>query len=1125
MALQFVLGGSGSGKSEYVQKFAIDKARANRRNNILMIVPDQFTMQTQWRMANAHPDGGIINIDVLSFSRLPRKVFEEVGVPKRILLDDTGKCLLIKRGASKVKDELHILSRGMNNAGWSGEVKSVISEFMQYNVTPDDIEDYRKRCNNEVLRSKLSDLKLLYEVFLKECEERYITKEEMLDLFIERLPLSQKVAKSILIFDGFTGFTPIQIKAIVALLKHSEDVIITLPFDNDINENPSHITAGNYLFDLTKRNMADLMRECDKNMIEVKNNIRLTTDHRHKDNPDLAFLEKNLFRNESVKEEHTDRIKIFKCADIENECHNMCATLLKEIEENDLRYRDVAFICADMPKYQKPLKKYLERYNIPYYMDSNRTIINNPLVRYIDSVTAILKNNFKPEDTVGFLRNTVSPFEDEEVDCLENYIYARGIKGLSKWKKEFIYKSEELKINNEELDQMNSLRERFVALFGDAISYGKGKRTLNEWISFIYDILEKSFAYDKLKAKSEEFASLSRTEDAMEYDSIYNKVIELFDALNDLMGDEELNIKEFSDILKVGFSEIRVGILPQKVDSLLVGDMQRTRLKEIRTLFILGVNDGNIPKSSENSGLLSLPDKEELKRLDCRLAPTSDELAFIEQLYIYLNLTKPTDKLYLSFASIGGKGEKLTPSYLVDILKNMYKDMEIKDITEMRPKIFISDIKEEAGRLLGKYAAGLTSDEDEEILFSDIRILRKSPEGKEWIERMTENAFREYSMTPLDKKIAKDLYGDILTVSVSTLEQFAGCQYAYFAIYGLELKEREIYGLENTDMGNLSHDVLEEVGKKIKDDDRDFSNVPVGILEEQIDLAIEKLTEEYNGDILRSDEKTAYYARQLSRIMKRTVKTLGFQLSKGRFRPESYEMRFKKMYDLSDDEYKTSDVKHVILKGRIDRTDIYDDGNGNKYVKIIDYKSSGRRFDVQGIKEGTSLQLAIYMKNVIETLKQRYPKDNIFPAAMLYYAIDDPFADYGSDAEKEIRKALMPTGAIVNDDKVLESLDEDLLTPGTSSEAVPVKRNKDNNISKTSSVYPTDEFLNLLKEAQDKALSLSKEILSGNIAVNPIKSGNSTACDHCALKGICGFDSKIAGYAYRDRSEEGKEEA
>ena len=367
MALQFILGGSGSGKSEYVQNLAIKLALEDRKNNILMIVPDQFTMQTQWAMANAHPDGGIINIDVLSFSRLPRKVFEEVGQPKRMLLDDTGKCLLIKRGATKIKDSLHVLSRGMDNAGWSGEVKSVISEFMQYNIAPSDLDLINDKCKSQALKLKISDLKLIYEAFLKECEDKYITKEEILDLFIERLPLSKKVAGSVVIFDGFTGFTPIQIKAITAVLNTAKDVYITFPFDNDLSVNPQKINdKENTIFDLTKRNMFDIANEYDPTGTKILDNIRLTKNYRHEKNEELAFLEKNLFRKENVKTKAAGAIEINRCSDVDNECRIFCETLIKEIQKNNYRYRDVALICADMTKYQKPLAKYLTRYNIPF---------------------------------------------------------------------------------------------------------------------------------------------------------------------------------------------------------------------------------------------------------------------------------------------------------------------------------------------------------------------------------------------------------------------------------------------------------------------------------------------------------------------------------------------------------------------------------------------------------------------------------------------------------------------------------------------------------------------------------------------------------------------------------------
>ena len=1106
MALQFVLGGSGSGKSEYVRNLAINIALSDRKNNVLMIVPDQFTMQTQWEMANAHPDGGILNIDVLSFSRLPRKVFEEVGQPKRILLDDTGKCLLIKRGATKIKDDLHVLSKGMDKAGWAAEVKSVISEFMQYNIKPSDLDKYIDLCDDH-LGKKLSELKLLYEVFLKECESKYITGEGLLDMFIERIPLSKKLAGSILIFDGFTGFTPIQIKTVAALLEKAKDVIITFPFENDINENPRKKDTEEYsLFALTKRNIDDLTKECDMRRIEIKSDVRLCENHRHKNNPELAYLEKNLFRVEAPKADLRGAIEIFKCTDVEDECHNLCYAVLKEIEEKDLRYRDVAVVCADMARYQNTLAKYLKRYNIPYYMDSNRSIMGNPLVKYILSITDILRNNFRQDDVMKFLRTGISPLEDEQIDRLENYIYARGIKGISKWRIPFMYPSEEMKENEEPLDYINSVREEFTDVFADITGGGIRKRKLRVWLEDIYNILEKGKAAEKLSEKADELKEDGRIEDSLEYGMIYDKVMEIFDSLNELMGEEDFKIAELSDILKVAFSEIRFGVLPQRVDSLLVGDMQRTRLKEIKALFIIGVNDGNIPSSGITGGLLSLPDKEELKRLECRLAPTSDELAFIEQLYIYLNLTKPTDKLYLSYATVGAQGETMIPSYLIDVLAGMYNGLKAENVEEGTMR-FISDVKEEVGKKLSAYAAGHMKNEEEEKLFDYIRILKNHGE-EEWCRKVINNAFREYIHKPLDEETAKKIYENLI-VSISRLEQFAQCQYAHFAGYGLNLSKREEYGLESIDMGNLSHDVLEEVGIKLKEEDKDFSDAESAFAQKAVDSAIENLVNEYNGDLLKSDEKTKNYAKQLSRIMKRTVKTLGFQLSKGKFKPDEYEMRFEKMYELADSK------NRVVLTGKVDRTDVYDDSNGNKYVKIIDYKSSEHKFSPEGIVDGTSLQLPIYMKNMIDALKVKYPNDNILPAAMLYYAIDDPFVDDEKNAEEAIRKELIPTGAIVDDAKIIRSLDETLNEGGVRSEVIPVKTNKDGSASKASSVCTQENFNKLLDMAEAKALSLSEEILSGAIELNPLKKTKDTPCQRCALNGICGFDERIDGYEYR----------
>lgn len=1114
MALQFVLGGSGSGKSEYVQKLAFEMSK-DRKNNIWMIVPDQFTMQTQWQMATKHPNGGILNIDVLSFSRLPRKIFEEVGQPKRLVLDDTGKCLLIRRAASKVKDNLTVLAKGIDNPGWPAEVKSVISEFMQYNISVDDVDMLIEKAKDNIpLRKKLSDLKLLYEGFLKECEDRYLTKEEMLDLVAERIPLSRKLEESVVIFDGFTGFTPIQIKVIAEIMKKVKDVIITFPFENDLSVIPSEVKKGN-LFELTCSNIRDISRAAEEVGVRIKEDVRLSSNYRSRNNKALLHLESSLFRAKKAEGISSEgKVQIVRCGNIEHECHILCETLLNDIRNEGYRYRDVAVVCGDMEKYGKNLAKYLSRYDVPYYMDSNRNINNNLLVKYIKAAVNIMENRFRTEDVMSFLRTGLYSFDESETDELENYIYAAGIKGIRRWSEPFTYISDEMRRNEGNTDGMDMLRERFLDTFRKfMIDNSFKKRPLKDWVVLLYELLEDTGVYDKLRKISEEFNEAGRVVEAMEYAAVYDRVMGLFEQITDLMGEETYTVKELSDILQVGFSEIKVGVLPQKADSLLVGDMERTRLREIKALYFIGVNDGNIPRNSESGGLLSLPEKEFLKQDDeIRLAPTPAEKAFIEQLYLYLNVTKPTEKLYISYACVGTKGESLIPSYFTSVVMSLYTDNVFFDKSSHNVRLSYDDIKEETGRLVGLYAAGLTSREDEKQLLDNIGILKKDEENAKWCGNIIENAYREYTPSSILAKTARELYGTLLSVSVSTLESFAKCRFAHFAKYGLGLSEREEYGFENTDLGTMSHDCLEEIGKSLSAQKLDFSTATAEILKAEVERAIDKITVGNRENIINSDAKNKYYITELKRIMNRTVDTLGYQLSKGKFTPAVYEQPFSRIYEFEDEELKGVKVN---LKGRIDRIDLCEESEEREIVKIIDYKSSSRKFDPEALEAGVSLQLAIYMRSAIDTLKEMHPDKDVRPGAMFYYAIDDPFVADSADSEKLIREKLIPTGAFVNDDKVAEALDSNLLQAQTKSDVVPASKKKDNSYTSSSSVYGVDEFETMINRARDIALENAGEIIKGAVEINPLSEKQIDACKYCMLKGVCGFDSKIPGYRKR----------
>lgn len=1118
MAVRFVLGGSGSGKSTYVRNEAYRLSKESRKNNVLLIVPDQFTMQTQWETATGNEEGGILNIDVLSFSRLPNKIFEEVGRPERLILDDTGKCLLVKRAASKVRNDLHVLSRGMDNPGWPEAVKSTLSEFMQYSISPKDLDRLIENSDdNAVLAAKLSDLKLLYEGFIKECSDKYITGEEMLDLLSTRISLSKKLVGSYVFFDGFTGFTPVQVKVIGEIARLAQDVVITLPFDSDSNE--FGIDKDDILFELSRQNMRYIRQRLPKEIM-VKDELVLRGNRRHREDSSLYIIEKNLFRPNPVRNYplKDDCVRIVRCADIDHECHIVCSEILSLIKTRGYRYRDIAIICGDMGKYEKSLSKYFAKYSIPAFMDANRNISNDPLVKYIISAVDVVKNGFATEDVFRFLRTGLVPFADEDIDKLENYVYAKGIKGIKKWSSQFTSHSRETSNFPETLEEINETRAGVFALFEPfLIEGGFRRRELKTWLCLLYDMMEKTDVSDIMDGFADEFERTGKISEAMEFKGVYGKILDLFDQLASLMGEEVYTSKELADILEVGFGEIRLGTLPQGVDSLHVGDMERTRLSNIKALLFIGVNDGNIPRTGGSGGILSLPEKESLlKDENVKLSPSPADKAYIEQLYLYMNVTKPTEYLYMSYATIDSKGDRLVPSYFISVIEGLFDGLKTKNRVSDYPKEALADYKEEICSLIWQYAAGTISDEDEEVLLEDMGIVRNSEGGNEWVDGIIQNAFSRYEGTVINPEIARNLYKDMMRVSISGLEKFAECPYAHFATYGLGLCEREEFAFGFVDIGNINHDILKETGIRLAENGEDFSTVAEDVLSQ---ITKEATTELLNGkykELIESDPVIKYYCVQVERIMQRTVKTIAKQLSVGKFKPEKYESRFEKTYELPEEQM------NVILNGRIDRMDVYkDEATGKRYVKIMDYKSSLHTIKPDNIKAGLSLQLAIYMKSAVDLLKDKY--EDVNPGAMLYYKIDDPFVSDCDNAEEEILKKLVPTGAVIEDDAVIDALDSEFKAPNDKSIAFEAKRDKNGNIGK-GTVYPVEEFMELLNAAESKALENTSKIINGEASVRPIKLNSSnTSCTYCSLKGVCGFDPAIPGYVVGSADEKEEE--
>ena len=1130
MSLRFVFGGSGAGKSTRLYTEILKRAEAEPERNFLIIVPDQFTMQTQKELVthSVNKRKGILNIDVLSFGRLSHRIFEEVGKKEIPVLDDTGKSLVLRRVAGSLKEELPYLGAHMDKQGYIHEVKSAISEFMQYGIGVEDVQQLMDCAEKRgALYYKLKDLKLLYQGFKDYIRDNFITTEETLDLLREALKRSRIIKDSVIVFDGFTGFTPIQNRVIQELMLLTQEVILTVTLD--LQENPFELDGEQKLFHLSKKTVADLSKLAADVGVERGEDIYVNYEgtHRFSQNEPIAHLERSLFRYplQAYGKDVGEVIHLFAASSIREEIRQTGILIQKLLRDKGYQYRDIAVVTGDLESYGELLKTEFLKLQIPCYVDRTRGIVLNPLTEYIISAFEIIIQDFSYQSIFRYLRSGLADFTPEEVDMLENYAISTGIRGKRKWTGQFTRKSDWMGEEVEPLLNLEELRGRLIEELNPLLL--SGKNTAMAYVEALYLFLTKNRVPEKLAAYEEMFTRQQDLVRAKEYAQVYRLVMELLEQIAGLLAEETMDAREFLDILKAGFDEIEVGTIPQNVDRILVGDIERTRLKEVKVLFFMGVNDGNIPKSGGKGGIISDIDREFLRASDLELAPSPRQQMYIQRLYLYLNMTKPSDALYVSFAKANGEGKALRPAYLVDMLKTLFPQLVLA-CPEAEPALTqIFTPKEGLPYLaaaLRNYADGLEREKRE--IFTLYEAYKRQEEYTPLLEKLTDAAFYRYEQGQLPVSVAKALYGQILINSVSRLETYAACAYRHFLQYGLSLKEREDFSFESVDMGNIFHGVLEGFSRKLEESPYTWFDFPEDFAGRTVAEALSLYAAGYGATVLFDSARNEYALKRMERILNRTVMTLQYQLKKGSFRPESYEMSFSSVSDLESVNIALSKEERMKLLGRIDRVDTFEDGN-RLYVKIVDYKSGGRKFDLAALYYGLQLQLVIYMNAAMDKEKREHPDKEVVPAAMLYYHVSDPMTQTEEElTPEEINARLLQelrAGGIVNSNgEIIKYLDGE--SEGKS-DVIPVEYKKDGGLSSRSSVMTGEELQAVSDYVNRKVRQLGREILQGKIPVEPYEKGTENACTYCAFTGVCGFDKNVPGFTYRRLKSMDKDEA
>ena len=1123
MSLRFCFGPSGSGKSHRIYEEIMQRAAEEPGRNFLIIVPDQFTMQTQKDLVMRSDRDGILNIDVLSFGRLSHRILEEVGTKEMPVLDDTGKSLVLQKVAADLKEQLPAMGSLLHKQGYIHEVKSAISEFMQYGISTQDMDKLITSAQKRgALAMKLKDLKTLYRGFQNYIRDHFITTEETLDVLRRSLSKSKILKGSVVVFDGFTGFTPIQNRLIQELMRVCAETIVTVTIG--VGEDPYKMDGEQKLFHLSKKTVADLEKLAAEAEVERGEDLFVKGGpNRFAKAPALHYLEQNLFRYQyEPYAGEQQEIHMFEALSPREEVHQTALYIRHLIREQGMTYRDIAVVIGDLEGYASYVETEFGQLEIPCFLDRTRGIVLNPMIEYIKSALQLYIKDFSYDTVFHFLRSGMADISREEIDELENYVIRTGARGYRTYSRLFTRRTEELQGNAEgseqaeekTMERLNRIRQQFM----DAVEilHMGSQEKAGDYVSHLYDFLEQNQVQQKLLNYQQQFEKEGDLSRAREYAQIYRLVMDLLDQVYELLGEEEISRQEFADILEAGFGEITVGTIPQNVDRIVVGDMERTRLKQVKVLFFLGVNDGNIPKNASKGGIISDMDREFLIESGTEMAPSPRQQMYIQRLYLYLNMTKPSEQLYLSYAKVNSEGKGIRPSYLIDTVRKLFPAMSV-EYPQNRSRLEQIEGRQEGARYLAEelreYVEGTLPEEERQDFYLMYRAYEADAAGRDLLTRA---AFRRYRESGLSRIVARALYGQQLENSVSRLETYAACACRHFLQYGLSLQEREEFGFEASDMGTVYHAVLENFAGKLAESNLTWWDFTEDFAAKAVKESVEAYAATYGETVLYSSARNEYAITRMSRILTRTVLTLQKHLKQGSFQPDDYELSFRFAEDLDSIHVDLSEDEKMHLQGRIDRIDVSEEAE-HVYVKVIDYKSGNRKFDLAALYYGLQLQLVVYMNAAMEMESRKHPDKEIVPAALLYYHIDDPTIETpveltDEQINEQILAKLRMNGVVNSDPGVVERLDRYMQDKSV---VIPVEKKKDGSFSARSGVLSREEMQLISSYVDAKIRSIGREILDGKIAANPYEKGNEEACTYCAYKKVCGFDGSIPGYEKR----------
>ena len=1057
--MNIIYGRSGSGKSEYIYNKIKENVESGTK--IYIITPEQFSFTAEKKLLEILDEGATMAVEVLSFERIAYRVIKEVFGENTKNLINSSKAMIISSVLEEYQKDFNFLSKNMENIDM---ILKQITEFKKHNITIEMLEKQLEKTDDTYLKLKLKDMIIIYSKFEEKIQNNYIDENDLLTLLADNIEKSHLFDNAIFYIDEFAGFTKQEYNVLSSLIKIAKEMFITVCTDDlKVIKSPE----VDIFYD-NKQTIQTL-----KQIGEIDNEIYLDKNYRFK-NEELKHLEKNIFAIPyTIYDKNVENISLIIAKNEFEEIEYVAKEIFKLVRDKGYRYRDIGVITKNLEEYTSLCKAIFSEYNIPVFIDEKKDITQDVFIKYVLSILDIFAKNWSYESVFNYLKTGIVKID--RTYELENYCLKWNIKG-KKWYDSPWDFDDDISFIDIQKEITNPLLELKKNL--------EGTKTADKISKELYNFLIKNIS-DEESIKTESF----------------NVVIEALDEIADLFKDIKMSFDTYIKLLKTGITHKEIGQIPQTADKVTVGDVNRSKTHKIRAIFIIGVNDGVFPSVQSSEGFFNDKDREDLKENGLELAKGTLEKMYEENFNIYKAFSTAEEKVYISYPASDIDDKPLRKSTMISKLKRIYPNLKEKVYEPNNNEIYNREVT----------FANLLANMNEKKDNNWYELYKWYKENKDWSTKL-DNALNGLDYTNVPEKINKEnvkkLYGTTLNTTVSRLEKYRSCSFAYYLKYGLKLSDKEKMDIKPVDTGSFMHEVIDSFFKRVKD----VKNITEEEMKKVIDEIIEEELSLKKNYIFTATAKYRTLVKRLKKVIYLSMKYIVQSLKLSSFDVLQSELEFGNN-NYPPIEMTLDDGRKVSITGKVDRIDIAKAPNG-KYMRIIDYKSSTKDIELNKVIAGLQLQLLTY----VDAIKQ---KEDLIPSGALYFTLLEPKV-LGTkknmtkeEIEEVIRKNYKMNGLVLADINVIKMMDNTL--ESGKSDIIPVSLNESSQINyKNSKTVTKEEFENLQKYTIDIIKQISKEILDGKINLKPyyIVNEKKTPCSYCEYKSICQFNPRMSGNSY-----------